>query len=257
MPAGTAGPAVKDFTDVIYLIDASPVLGTDRIYVVDYDGSLVALHLDGSIDWRFATLDVFATPSIAADGAIYFGARNSNRFYALNKDGTVRWIKRPGVGNYTIPAVGSDGTVYVSDSAGFYALDGNGNRKWEFDSTAGSPMIAGGHVYAAGNLLYAFDADASGAATSPWPIRNASAQNDRQMIQLPTAPQLDRASIKVVVGALNLRVLVQAEARVGLYSSPDFRTWTLVSEKITASGTAEFSDMPPTEGARFYRAQLQ
>jgi hypothetical protein len=247
---------VKDFTGASYVIDASPVIGSDQIYVVDFDGSLLAMRTDGTAIWRFATLEIFTTPSIGADGAIYFGARNSNRFYALNKDGSVRWIKKPGVGDYNIAAIGSDGTIYISDSAGLYALDINGSRKWEFDANVGSPVISAGQVYAAGDSLYAFAADAAGAATSPWPMRNASARNDRQSAEL-RAPQLDSASAILNNGQFNIRVLAQSGANIGLYSSPDLHTWTLVAERVADNGVAQFTHNASSTGARFYRAQVQ
>jgi outer membrane protein assembly factor BamB len=248
------GPNLIDFAGVSYGVDATPIVTSDRVYVVDYDGSLLAMKVDGTFFWRFATLDVLNTPSIGADGALYFGAINSNRFYALNSDGSVRWIKRPGTGPYMVPAVGRDGTIYVSDGAALYALDADGNRTWQFDEPCGSPVISGDLLLVSGGSLRAFSLSSTGAASSPWPMCNASPANDRRALVVPPPPQFDLTGVGYAGGTVRMAIEnVQQGSIIKLYRSNDFVTWTLIgTQTVDSSGTSEFNDVA-TGGFSFYR----
>jgi outer membrane protein assembly factor BamB len=252
------GPRVIDFADASYGLDATPIVTSDRVYVVDYDGSLLAMKVDGTFLWRFATLDVLNTPSIGADGALYFGAINSNRLYALNRDGSVRWIKRPGTGPYTVPAVGRDGTIYVGDAIALYALDADGNRIWQFDEPCGSPVISGDRLLAHGGSLHAFSLSSAGAAASPWPMRNASPANDRRALVVPPPPQFDLTGVVYSGGTVRMAIEnVQQGSIIKLYRSNDFVTWTLIGTQIVdSSGASEFNDVAAGDFS-FYRVVRQ
>jgi uncharacterized repeat protein (TIGR02543 family) len=257
VPLDLGGPAVIDFTAAKYKIDSSPIIGIDRIYFIDFDGSLVAMRLDGAVAWRYATLDVFSTPSIDVGETIYVGARNSNRFYALNSDGTIKWIRAPGVGNYSAPAIGVDGTIYVSDSAALYALNSAGDRIWEFDAPVSAPVISGNHLYATGDALYAFDLTAKGPAQSPWPMRGASARNDAMAIDIQRPPEFDRAALSYIGGVFHVRVTGSSGTTITLYTSTDLRTWTIVEAKSVVNGVAEFEHAISAQISHWYKAAVQ
>jgi len=63
------------------------------------------------------------TPTIGADGVVYFGAMDGV-FYALNPDGTLLWSFQTGDNiDENGPALGPDGTLYFSSADGFiYAI---------------------------------------------------------------------------------------------------------------------------------------
>ncbi len=132
---------------------------------------------DGSIDWSFNVHDLTAvqndtylygggfagSPVVAVDGTIYFGsgdhwgdqwleAQNmgvdikavtkrrfsDRRLYALNPDGTLKWVfeleetdsNRPGI--FGSPALASNGLIYVSSFNGImYALRDDGTKATE------------------------------------------------------------------------------------------------------------------------------
>ena len=107
---------------------------------------------DGKLKWSYATGDSVYSPTIGADGTIYFGSPDHS-VYALNPDGTKKWSYATGDWvNYSTPAIGADGTIYVgSYDHNVYALNPDGTKKWSY-ATAGSispsPAIgADGTIY--------------------------------------------------------------------------------------------------------------
>src|SRR5271170_2990510 len=57
---------------------------------------LVHASQDGGAQWAFATgAGIFSSPIVAADGTVYFGSADQN-FYALNADGSKRWVVSTG-----------------------------------------------------------------------------------------------------------------------------------------------------------------
>jgi hypothetical protein len=143
--------------------------------------------------------------------------------YALNSDGSVKGIKRPGAGNYSAPAIGSDGTIYVPDSV----------------------------------ALYAFELSATGPAWNPWQMRNASARNDAMALDILRPPEFDRAALSYVRGSFNVRVTASSGGTVTLYTSMDLTTWTVVDAKIIVNGAAEFEHANSAGMARWYKAAMQ
>ena len=92
-----------------------------------------------------------SAPAIGPDGTIYLGTR-AGRLWAINPDGTRKWVFAAQNEIKSAPAVGPDGTVYFgSRDRRFYALRADGRKQWEF-KTGGwvdsSPALArDGAVY--------------------------------------------------------------------------------------------------------------
>lgn len=134
----------------------SPVIGSDgTIYMADYDGVLYALTQDGNLKWSYTLRYLFSgvnyyvniyynSLSIGDDGTIYITAHNGRYIsktkdeirsgigllYALVDTGTEcveKWSYNIGEAVYGVPAISSDGTVYVVGASGLYALDSDGN----------------------------------------------------------------------------------------------------------------------------------
>lgn len=110
-------------------VRASPTIGADgTIYIAtksggyDVPAKIIALSPSGVKQWEFivetfhgpgAADDVYSTPSIGADGMIYFGSENEH-FYAVNPDGTLNWrIQVAHSINWSSAAILPDGTIYV------------------------------------------------------------------------------------------------------------------------------------------------
>ena len=102
----------------------------------------MALSPSGTKIWEFTvehthdTLagdDVYSTPTVGADGLIYFGSENE-RFYALNPDGTLNWKCPLGYGiNWTSAAILDDGTLYIGS---MHSSTGFNGRLWALETTS-------------------------------------------------------------------------------------------------------------------------
>lgn len=146
---------------------ASPAIGPDGIiYVATQPGLLYAVSKAGQLIWTFnlASVGFYGTfrssPAVDSDGSIYFGINSGNpssAFFALNSDGSLKWIFEPNdlpddvpsthFDIYSSPALGSDSLVYFGQEFGrVYALsrsDGELKRMTETNSgiTWSSPAI--------------------------------------------------------------------------------------------------------------------
>jgi outer membrane protein assembly factor BamB len=165
-----------------------PAIGNNNvIYIGTSKGFGQPSHLaaifteNGTLKWKFNTKDIYSSPSIGNDGAIYFG--DSNHYInALNTNGSVKWRYKTNNVVYSSPAISEDGTIYCgSHDTYLYALyPNNGTLKWKF-KTGGwirtNPCIADdGTIYVVSldNYLYAIRTNGTlkwktsvGAGTSP------------------------------------------------------------------------------------------
>lgn len=241
--------------------DNAPILSQDSVYAIDKFGWVVALTRDGQRKWRFHLADQVRTPSIGPAGELYFGSAGGDRFYAINPDRSLRWQRQPGRNGYGIPAIGSDGTIYVTDGANsLHALDSNGNRLWTFStgSRLRDPIIAGTNVYTAtASQLIALAANANGAADSPWPMADASPMNDAQERKVLLPPTLDLAAIHLGPDGFHLVIHAEPGATVRIYDSEDLETWTFLHTEVTSDGNYTF--VHPSESAtqHFYRVSQE
>jgi outer membrane protein assembly factor BamB len=138
----------------------SPVV-SESLYVGTADNGVVALRADdGSTLWSY-TLHSAGTPAVAGGGVYDDGLSiGSSTLVALNAaDGSVRW--RHDFGDYTVVGLGytpviSDGMVFITDSAGVYALDpANGSIRWHvklFTTASGLSVLTvqSGIIYVSG-----------------------------------------------------------------------------------------------------------
>jgi len=147
-----------------------------------FAGTLVGnawAQADGSQRWAFTTLssstagNVVSAPAAGPDGTIYFGVEvgtssstsASGRLFALNPNGSQKWVFTAPDWVDSTPAIGSDGTVYFGCWDGLlYALRPDGSKRWELklgSFIASSPAIGSdGTLYVgAGSNLAAVNAD--------------------------------------------------------------------------------------------------
>lgn len=137
-------------------VRGSPTIAADgTIYIStkacpEAHGKVIALSPSGTKLWEYVVLpehgtaaldDVYSTPTVGSDGILYFGAE-TERFYALNPDGTLNWKTRLGGINWSSATILSDGTLYIGTH--------NNNP--------------GMHGY-----LWALETTSMGYAASPWP----------------------------------------------------------------------------------------
>jgi outer membrane protein assembly factor BamB len=101
--------------------------------VVDKSGKLVALTPDGTKLWSFSDPNVYfyggGSTAMDANGVVYAGTRNG-RLFAISAGGTKKWSTLVDTstygGYYTVsaPAIGADGTLYVTAGGKVVAIGG-------------------------------------------------------------------------------------------------------------------------------------
>ncbi len=128
---GKSGVKLWEFLFEGYIGVSGITLGSDETIYLTRGNKIEAI--DGNTRERKWTFDKGGRLSIGTDGAIYF---HDGDFYSLDgKTGDVKWKLKERGADARPPAIGADGTVYVSFFHGeLYAIDGNtGAKKWKFE----------------------------------------------------------------------------------------------------------------------------
>jgi len=153
---------------------ATAVAPDGTVYVGSDDGSVYALHSDGTLLWFFETGGSVGSVFVGDYGRVYVGSWD-NALYALYPNGVLLWSYETTGHVRSTPVASEDGILYFgSDDGGLYALDAEGKLKWRFPTDGyvrSSPVIApdgtilvgseDGYVYAVsqeGSLLWRFAA---------------------------------------------------------------------------------------------------
>lgn len=181
----TGGPGV-----VGGAILASPAIGSDgTVYVAGvYDPNLYAIDpCDGTIKWiceLMAADGGFVSPVVGGDGTIYMAMVGDTNLYAIEpNEGSIIWATDladaasgwfgpdyeedyPDLSCWSEPAIGPDGTIYVSfDDPYLRAVNPDGSIKWikRIGVLGGFTLSVGsdGLIYAAcdDRSLYVLDID--------------------------------------------------------------------------------------------------
>lgn len=137
----------------------------DAAYIGCEYGAMNCRRLDGSRRWELIDLsenEFYPGPAIADDGTIYTSCANDS-FYAVNPNGTRKWVIYVGEEVMATAALGANGTVYIHTTGdSLLAVGANGGRLWTHHTGGGycSPVIGkDGTVYVASQIgnLYALD----------------------------------------------------------------------------------------------------
>lgn len=108
------------------IVRASPSIAPDgTIYIATKAGGgdsrarLLAVSPSGGLRWEYTLErlhdtpdDSYSSPSIGADGVIYFGAE-TGMLYAVNPDGTLKWKHMLFGINWSSPVILNDGTLLI------------------------------------------------------------------------------------------------------------------------------------------------
>jgi len=102
---------------------SSPAIGSDgTIYGGSLFHTLTAVHPDGTLKWHYTTQTRSgsgpAAPAIGADGTIYIGGpegtSDTNKVFAINADGSTKWMATANDVIIPTPTIGSSRTLYVA-----------------------------------------------------------------------------------------------------------------------------------------------
>jgi outer membrane protein assembly factor BamB len=181
---GSSGDNTLDWTDPCDIATEYPPSDAGASRPVN--GHIYAINPNNTIKWDFKALgNVDSSAAIAADGTIYIGSdygtsaygtdrtllipvgsQTTGYLYAINTDGTLKWVTDLYGHVKSSPAIGSDGTIYVgSDKEDVFALNTNGTVKWIYPTRGpvrSSPALAAdGTIYIGSNdsSLYALNPD--------------------------------------------------------------------------------------------------
>jgi len=113
-------------------VRTSPCIADDgTIYVVSVNGVLHALYPNGTLKWQQTSIDGGTSPTIGKDGTIYCGY---HALYAINPDGSVKWVFNPGEGRSIregTPCNSLDGTIYFGTYGNeVIAVNPDGTERW-------------------------------------------------------------------------------------------------------------------------------
>jgi len=122
---------------------SSPAAGKGIVVVASSEnGSLIALHTNGTLHWKKKFDGGVSAASIGSDGVVYVGTLHG--LYALNPNGSTKWNAPIGDASRSIPAIGKDGTIYESSSnQHVYSIAPDGKLNWNIRvvGTPTSPIV--------------------------------------------------------------------------------------------------------------------
>jgi parallel beta-helix repeat protein len=84
--------------------------------------------------WTYKNITVCGSAVTRTDGTIYVGSYEG-KLYAFKSDGTLKWTYTTASNILGSPAIGKDGTIYISDweNSTLYAINSNGTLKWKYN----------------------------------------------------------------------------------------------------------------------------
>ena len=132
-----------------------------------YKGEVLCVGLDdGKLKWKFATgAPIEISPTIAADGSVYFGSTDGNLF-ALRPDGTERWRLHTSSYTSASPVLDAAGNLYLAASKDHLSVAPDGKLRWTFGSDVPMDMAkliaADGRIYGSVPWLHLGVSDRNG-----------------------------------------------------------------------------------------------
>ena len=129
-------------TSTIGTIVSSPAIGPDGTVYVGVEvgsststspsGRLFALNPNGSQKWVFTTPEWVDSTPAVAADGTIYFGCWNGVLYALRPDGTKRWELKVGTFVASSPALGTDGTIYVGAGTDLVAVRPDGTLRWTF-----------------------------------------------------------------------------------------------------------------------------
>jgi len=143
------------------------VMNTDlegNIYLTSYDQYLHSVNRSGTLNWKVKYDDGFRGRSvvIAPDGQTLYISGKDSSLYALNLDGSIKWIY-PSEEIRMVPMVDNSGNIYITprtSPAQLHSIYPNGEVKWIFLLKPFGPRAwSSPTIDKDGNIYFTFAAD--------------------------------------------------------------------------------------------------
>ncbi|MFC6720694.1 PQQ-binding-like beta-propeller repeat protein [Halobacteriaceae archaeon SHR40] len=152
----SGGDLIWEFETGYFVIDSSPTVVDDTVFIGSWDTSMYALDAsDGTELWEFKTAgEIDSAPSVV-DGTVFIGSLDGNLYGVDASDGTEQWRynagETPGGEIWSSPTVANE-TVYLGDYEGnLHAVDAaDGTEQWVFETgdwIDSSPTVLEGTVF--------------------------------------------------------------------------------------------------------------
>jgi outer membrane protein assembly factor BamB len=155
-------------------------------------GVLIAYDPDnGSELWRVSRSDKVSRggPAISPDGVLYLVGEDGLLIAYDSANGTELWTYELNAGSLVTPAIDNEGNIYFGDESGFfYVISPEGERVWSTTSLGdrvwSSATIGNDGIIYVGadqgdetSKLFAIQTEATGPASSGWPMRAKNARH--------------------------------------------------------------------------------
>jgi outer membrane protein assembly factor BamB len=121
---------------------SSPALGPDGTIYIGCPEGVYALNPDKTVKWFNTNVWTgISSPAVGRDGTVYIGVHDDTPYLKLcaldPQNGAAKWSYSMGVMTPSAlylgpPAIGPDGTIYVTYNQRLYALNPNGSFKWSY-----------------------------------------------------------------------------------------------------------------------------
>jgi outer membrane protein assembly factor BamB len=150
--AGPLDPRRRWYPHVPSIQSPMSVGGDGTIYLAGDSGVLYAYAPSGDLRWSRSVANRYVTAGTAIlnDGSILVVAENG-LVACLTPEGTPRWVfdLQDYSGPDSSPLIAGDGTIYLGNFTGLYALRPDGTQKWNYPRIVSGPPAEGpdGTIY--------------------------------------------------------------------------------------------------------------